>query len=661
MGESGSPCRSPLLWLKNRVCVPFTRIAEDEDCRILSTDEVQPGGKPFSRSREIHTLDLQISETEVLKAIKDMPPDKASGSDGLPIEFYNCFWQIIRGDLMELIEDFHTNTRSIKALNKASITLIPKKEAPTAISDYRPISVINTVVKIITKILANRLQNHLPMLIAPNQTAFVKGRSMMESFLVAREFLNYCKKHKLPAILYKVDFEKAFDTVDWCFLMNLLIERGFPPKWITAVLEILQSASSAVRVNGSLTTPFQHKRGLRQGDPLSPMLFILVADSLNRFLSRAEHIMLQHARLSLKTIQFADDTGKKCLCADSHPLAPDTGAIQHIIEGWKSNFLSYGGRLTLIKAVLSAIPIHFMQATRLPKGVTNHIDRMRRSFLWRGNNPCKGIHCLVNWERVCTLKDNGGMGIIDLDQQNQALLLKWIWKISHEREGIWASTLRLLYNISDVSQLPQDSLSPFIKQISELLPFYNSSISWGQPDIGANWRWTTSGIFSCASAYRMMHDTGERSIYYNVLWKLKIPPKVRIFLWLMMDNKILTQEVLTIRGCQVQSGCKLCNSSDLETRDHIFWECPYATSIWRGLTAQQNIRRAAGTNPIDIWWNQRRTMEKEQRLRWDVTWAAGTWALRKERNRRTFTAQHKPEHVLINVAAIDVHNWFLFS
>lgn len=182
-----------------------------------------------NHTQELLSLDNQITDTEVLAAINEMPSDKASGPDGLPVEFYKAFWTIIRPDLMKMILDFHNSDRNLKPINKATITLIPKKRAPITISDYRPISVINTVVKIITKVFANRLQAHLPLLVAQNQTAFVKGRSMMESFLVAREFLTFYKTQKLPTILYKVDFEKAFDTVDWCFLTNLLIERGFPP------------------------------------------------------------------------------------------------------------------------------------------------------------------------------------------------------------------------------------------------------------------------------------------------------------------------------------------------------------------------------------------------------------------------------------------------
>lgn len=285
----------------------------------------EPHARPFNLtgkvgpniSQELAHLDNEITSEEVLAAINEMPNDKASCPDGLPIEFYKNFWTIIQGDLIHLIHDFFTNSCSIKTLNKATITLIPKKKTPTTLTDYRPISVINTVAKIITKVLANRLQIHLSTLIALNQTAFVKGRSMMDSFIAAREFLIHCKSRKLPAVLYKVDFEKAFDTVDWCFLINLLIERGFPPRWIAALLTILQSSTSAVRLNGNITRAFQHRRGLRQGDLLSLMLFILVADSLNRFLSNTEQAMPPHAQLAPQTIQFTDDT---VIIAEAHPL-----------------------------------------------------------------------------------------------------------------------------------------------------------------------------------------------------------------------------------------------------------------------------------------------------------------------------------------------------
>lgn len=128
---------------------------------------------------------------------------------------------------------------------------------------------------------------------------------------------------------------------------------------------------------------------------------------------------------------------------------PMLQVVRNRIEAWKANLLSYGGRITLVKDVLSAIPLHFMQALRMPKGVVKHIDKMRKSFLWRGTETCKGINCLVNWEMTCALKCNGGMGIMDLDQQNATLLLKWIWWLQLHPEGQWAQTLSILYGITD--------------------------------------------------------------------------------------------------------------------------------------------------------------------------------------------------------------------
>ena len=102
----------------------------------------------------------------------------------------------------------------------------------------------------------------------------------------------------------------------------------------------------------------------------------------------------------------------------------------------------------MVKAVLSAIPLHHMQAMKIPVGTIKHIDKMRRNFIWKGNDTCKGFNCLVNWEQVCALKVNGGMGIIDLTCQNAALLTKWIWAIVKKPDGLWASAVTELYGNS---------------------------------------------------------------------------------------------------------------------------------------------------------------------------------------------------------------------
>lgn len=298
---------------------------------------------------DLKHLDDDITEEEVRRAIGDMPLGKASGPDGLSIEFYKEFWDIIKSDIMDFIKEFMNRGVSMNSINRAIITLIPKKANPEKVSDYRPISVINTVVKLVTKVMANRLQAHLHRLIAPNQTAFIKGRSLMESFISARELPSFADKKKIPIIPFKVDFEKAFDAVDWCFLINILIERCFPPKWIAASLNLLKSSSSAIKVNGEHTAFFSHRRGLRQGDPLSPMLFILVADSLTRFIERAQEAMPCPVNSQPKSIQFADDV---LIIAEAHPKT--WKVIRKVLE---------------IFADLSGLRINQAKSTTIPMGI----------------------------------------------------------------------------------------------------------------------------------------------------------------------------------------------------------------------------------------------------------------------------------------------------
>jgi Reverse transcriptase (RNA-dependent DNA polymerase) len=212
-------------------------------------------------------LDAPITEQEVHSAICSMLFGKSSGPDRYPAEFYKKFWGIIKADIMILVEVVHLQRVNISCLNMSKIMLIPKKEGASKINEYRPISMINTMIKIITKVYAMRLQPILPKIISSWQTTFVKSRSIMETFVATRELLHSYKRKKVSVVLLKVDFEKTFDDVNWSYSINLLIEKGFPSRWISTVLSLLKTSSSSIIINSN-TQYFQHQRGLRQGDLL---------------------------------------------------------------------------------------------------------------------------------------------------------------------------------------------------------------------------------------------------------------------------------------------------------------------------------------------------------------------------------------------------------
>lgn len=127
----------------------------------------------------------------------------------------------------------------------------------------------------------------------------------------------------------------------------------------------------------------------------------------------------------------------------------------------------------------------------------------------------------------------GTLGVIDLICQNKALLAKWIWTMESNQEGLWANTVERLYGITTAKQLrvPPTDASFFIKGLVGVLPFYSISVEKIGQEL--EWRWTTSAQFSCASAYATMHNMGFRSSTQQMLWKIKVPMKVKIFLWLM--------------------------------------------------------------------------------------------------------------------------------
>ena len=137
-------------------------------------------------------------------------------------------WLTVKSDIMRFLEAFHDGTTQLESINRAHIVLLPKKEGATAPRDFRPISLQNCPVKILTKILTTRLQHQIQALVDTDQTGFIRGRSISENFIYAAELIQCCHRRRRPTIVLKLDFAKAFDSVNWCSLMKIMQARGFP-------------------------------------------------------------------------------------------------------------------------------------------------------------------------------------------------------------------------------------------------------------------------------------------------------------------------------------------------------------------------------------------------------------------------------------------------
>jgi retron-type reverse transcriptase len=173
-------------------------------------------------------------------------------------------------------------------LNQALVVLIPKKDNPKYVSDFRPIRLTHSFAKIITKLLANRLAPELDELIFMNQTTFIQKRCLHDNFIYVQKVIKDLHKKKKPSLFIKLDIFKAFDTINWSYLLYIVNHLGFTQKWRNWISSLWCTTSSAFLVNGIPDKKFFHCKGVRQGDPLSPMIFLLAMELLHILFRKAQ-------------------------------------------------------------------------------------------------------------------------------------------------------------------------------------------------------------------------------------------------------------------------------------------------------------------------------------------------------------------------------------
>jgi hypothetical protein len=234
-------------------------------------------------AEEVSSLEDPFEEREVREVIKGMDRDKALGSDGFSLAFFQDCWNVVKGDFMEVFAEFHAQGKFMKNINSTFISLIPKAHEAKEIKDFHLISLVGGVYKIIAKVLTNRMRRVMNRIISKPQKAFVKRGQILDSVPIANECLNSRLKSEELGVLCKLDMEKAYDYVDWNFLLYLL-RCGFREKWCSWIKHYISSAFFLVLINGVPSGFFGSSHGVRQGDPLSSFLFVLVIEAFSKML-----------------------------------------------------------------------------------------------------------------------------------------------------------------------------------------------------------------------------------------------------------------------------------------------------------------------------------------------------------------------------------------
>uniref|UniRef100_A0A803P1S7 Reverse transcriptase domain-containing protein n=1 Tax=Cannabis sativa TaxID=3483 RepID=A0A803P1S7_CANSA len=350
----------------------MTNVICDYYTSLFTSDGVDPDSLneilttvPATITQEMNrSLTTPFTSNEVYEALQSMSPDKSPGCDGMSAMFYQHYWNIVGSSVTSLVLGVLNDGNNLTDLNKSIITLIPKVANPTSMTEYRPISLCNVIYKLISKTIVNRFKQVLPFVISETQSAFLSNRLITDNILIAFELIHHLRHRQQGRIGYsalKLDMSKAFDRVEWKYLEAIMDKMGFDHHWISLIMRCISTSSFSFSLNGDIVGHVTPHRGLRQGDPLSPYLFLICSKGLSRFLQAQEQsgmlkgLCLTRNAPSVSHLLFADDSLLFCQSTEQSAMSIKRSLdTYHRASGQEMEFMLIVDKIPGYQAIMTS-------------------------------------------------------------------------------------------------------------------------------------------------------------------------------------------------------------------------------------------------------------------------------------------------------------------
>ncbi|KAF5481319.1 hypothetical protein F2P56_001980 [Juglans regia] len=483
-----------------------------------------------------------------------MAPLKSPGPDGFGACFYQNHWGIIGDDVCAVVLDHLNGNTPFQPINFTYIALIPKKKDPKVVTEFRSISLCNIFYKIVSKVLVNRFKGVLSEIISGNQSAFIPGRIITDNIMLAYEVLHTMKvgkKGKKGNMAIKLDMSKAYDRIEWPFVKAVMKKLGFCLEWTELVIRCITSVSYSVLVNGKPGAKILHSRDLRQGDPLSPYLFIMCVEGLSSLLNHSDSIRITkgvtvvRGGLRVNHLLFVDD----CILFG-----------RASVEEWRSLQYLLLRNTSITEASLGNAPSLIWRSVWCSLGLLN--EGLRRKV---GNGAEISIWGQKWLQIPSTFCVQSPISRLDAD----ARVIKLIDDDSKEwNEGLIRSVF-IKEEAEHICNIPTSSRG------------VEDKLLWGP---------SREEVYLVKSAYFLEENIkkavmGESSreseldSRWKTIWDMKVPGKVEIFMWKAGNNLLATRGNLFSKKVIDNPLCPICLRGD-ETMMHVLWHCPATRDVW---------------------------------------------------------------------------------